>query len=680
MRRGGPALRTGVLACGGALIAAGLVAPVLAQSAGASVVAAELGPRSLADDTVLGVFTPLGGGMGSGPAADVKAIVLQGDDTVYAGGAFTTASGVTGTTKIAVWSNADDTWHAIGTGITSDVYALVSRGDDTLYVGGAFTSVSGISGTNRIVAWSNADDTWHALGTGAGGNVYALALNADDTLYAGGAFSAAGGVSGSSKVAAWSATGSVWHSLGGGADNEANSLASSGDDTVYLGGGFNVTGGVPGTKRIAAWSNGDDTWHPLGSGLNSNVYALAVQGDDTVYAGGQFYDAGGLAIADRIAAWSNVDDTWHSLAGGADSDVYSLAVDDAHGLVYAGGDFATVGPLSANSVAVWDAGISTWIPLQAAGGDGVGTSGQYVYTIAPDDSTVYLGGTFSTAGGVTVNKIARWTWDEPSAEAIPATGAHGTQIQVRGSGLIGVSGVRVNGSPASYTRDDSTTVSVTVPSSLYDGTYAIAIDAVGGTATTNYTVTGSPAPVPPRAPGAPTGVTAVAGDGSASVSWVAPADAGSFPVSAYEATSSPDGRSCLVSAPVLSCAVPGLVNGTSYTFTVRALNGAGWGASSAPSDAVTPREVVRPTIVITGSRDAADPRFAVVRGVTTGLAGERVTPYVRFAGESEFTPGKVSRPIAEDGTFDWQRRTARRVVVYFAHDATVSNRVAIPAR
>jgi len=29
---------------------------------------------------------------------------------------------------------------------------------------------------------------------------------------------------------------------------------------------------------------------------------------------------------------------------------------------------------------------------------------------------------------------------------------------------------------------------------------------------------------------------------------------------------------------------------------------------------------------------------------------------------------------------DWQRRTARRVVVFFAHGAVVSNRVAILAR
>ncbi len=680
MRRGGPALRTGVLACVGVLIAAGLVAPVLTQSAGASVVAVELGPRSLADDTVLGVFTPLGGGMGSGPAADVKAIVLQGDDTVYAGGAFTTASGVPGTTKIAAWSNADDTWHAVGNGIVSDVYALALEGDDTLYVGGAFSSVSGISGTNRIAAWSNADDTWHALGTGAGGNVYALASQGDDTLYAGGAFGAAGGVSGTHRVAAWSTADRSWHALGGGADNEVYSLAASGDDTVYAGGSFNLTGSVSGTKRIAMWSNGDDTWHPLGSGLNSQVFALDVQGDDTVYAGGQFYDAGGLGGGDRIAAWSNVDDTWRSLAGGTDSDVYSLAVDDAHGLVYAGGDFGTAGPLSVNSVAVWDTGISTWIPLQAAGGDGIGTSGQYVYAIALDDSVVYLGGTFSSAGGVPASKIAKWTWDVPSAEAAPATGGNATTIQVRGSGLIGVSGVTVNRAPATYTRDDSTTVSVTIPGSLYDGTYEVAVHAVGGTATTSYTVTGSPAPVPPRTPGAPSGVTAVAGDGLASVSWAPPGDSGSFPVSAYEATSTPGGRSCLVNSPVRSCEVSGLVNGTSYTFTVRALNGAGWGAESARSNAVTPRAVVRATIVITGSRDPVDPRMAVVRGVTTGLAGKRVTPYVRFAGEGEFTPGRVPRPVADDGTFDWQRRTARRVVVYFACGAVVSNRVVIPAR
>ena len=54
--------------------------------------------------------------------------------------------------------------------------------------------------------------------------------------------------------------------------------------------------------------------------------------------------------------------------------------------------------------------------------------------------------------------------------------------------------------------------------------------------------------------------------------------------------------------------------------------------------------------------------------------------YLRCAGESDFSPGNVTPPVGADKTLDWQRRAARRVVVYFAHGAALATRVAIPAR
>ncbi|MCB0968666.1 MAG: fibronectin type III domain-containing protein, partial [Ilumatobacter sp.] len=87
-------------------------------------------------------------------------------------------------------------------------------------------------------------------------------------------------------------------------------------------------------------------------------------------------------------------------------------------------------------------------------------------------------------------------------------------------------------------------------------------------------------------PTAPTGVSAVAGDGSAVVSWASPADDGGAPIVSYSVTASPGGASCTTSS--LSCTVSGLVAGTSYTFTVRADNGRYSSAASTPSNAVVP--------------------------------------------------------------------------------------------
>jgi hypothetical protein len=86
-------------------------------------------------------------------------------------------------------------------------------------------------------------------------------------------------------------------------------------------------------------------------------------------------------------------------------------------------------------------------------------------------------------------------------------------------------------------------------------------------------------------PGVPTGVKAVAGNGSASVSWNANAPY----ADSYTVTASSGGRSCLVNIRLsgrITCPVTGLTNGTSYTFTITATNKVG--SASAVTNKVTP--------------------------------------------------------------------------------------------
>ena len=94
--------------------------------------------------------------------------------------------------------------------------------------------------------------------------------------------------------------------------------------------------------------------------------------------------------------------------------------------------------------------------------------------------------------------------------------------------------------------------------------------------------------VPPSPPGIPTAVVAVAANGSATVSWTAPASSGTSPITSYTVTSSPGAKTCGWSSGPLSCTVTGLTNGTVYTFKVTATNTAGPGPASAASSPVTP--------------------------------------------------------------------------------------------
>jgi len=93
-------------------------------------------------------------------------------------------------------------------------------------------------------------------------------------------------------------------------------------------------------------------------------------------------------------------------------------------------------------------------------------------------------------------------------------------------------------------------------------------------------------------PGAPTGVSATATSGQAVVTWAAPATTGGSPITSYVIRAVNDtAKTCTWTTGPLTCTITGLTNGTSYTFTARAVNAAGSSPVSAASAAVTPAGV-----------------------------------------------------------------------------------------
>lgn len=217
----------------------------------------------------------------------------------------------------------------------------------------------------------------------------------------------------------------------------------------------------------------------------------------------------------------------------------------------------------------------------------------------------------------------------------------------------------------------------TVTAPRGSGTVPVTVELNGGLTASAGDFTYVPRPTYP--PGAPTGATAVAGDRSASVSWTPPSYPGTFPISSYLVMSAPDGKTCEAQAPATTCTVDGLTNATTYTFAVAASNAVGWGAASAPSNAVTPLAPVVASIVITGSRGASDSHRVHVEGSTTGLVGAEVTPYVKLAGQPAYVAGVGKQTVDPMGAFAWQRKTGKKVYVYFTSGTTRSNRVIIAA-
>lgn len=90
-------------------------------------------------------------------------------------------------------------------------------------------------------------------------------------------------------------------------------------------------------------------------------------------------------------------------------------------------------------------------------------------------------------------------------------------------------------------------------------------------------------------------------------------------------------------------------------------------ATRALSLGVRVQEVpVEPSLSISGSREVRDGRkFAVVQGSSTGLEGVVVFPRFRLRGQTSYADGKARRVIAEDGSFDWQRRGGKKLYLFF---------------
>jgi hypothetical protein len=147
-------------------------------------------------------------------------------------------------------------------------------------------------------------------------------------------------------------------------------------------------------------------------------------------------------------------------------------------------------------------------------------------------------------------------------------------------------------------------------------------------------------------PGQVTGVTATAGQGSATVSWTAPSSGGSptsYKITPYIGATAQTTKTITGTPPATSATVAGLTPGTAYTFTVQAINVAGAGAASSASAPVTPQGAVAPGAP-TGVTARADTKSAVVSWTApaadggSAITGYTVTPYV---GASAQTPIQV---------------------------------------
>lgn len=308
---------------------------------------------------------------------DVHAMSLSANGTLVVGGEFSHAGSLE-SPFLVMWNGA--AWWRPSIGVNGMVLAAVRLPTGDIVIGGEFTSVGGLAASN-VARWDGW--TWSPLGSGTNQSVAALAVLPNGGLVAAGAFTAAGGVT-CNYVSRWD--GSTWNPLGSGLDQPARALLASRNGDVVVGGSFSSAGGAA-ASRIARWNG--TAWFPLGGGVNLDVYALTQLPDGDVVAGGTFTAAGGLP-ANRVARWNGA--TWGAYGSGLGSTVRALAT-SANGQLLAGGEFP-------GGVARWS---GSWLSL------GSGANGPVYSLTVLANGDVVAGGDFTAFGGVTRNRIARWT-------------------------------------------------------------------------------------------------------------------------------------------------------------------------------------------------------------------------------------------------------------------------------
>ncbi len=350
------------------------------------------------------------------PSGYVGALAtFQGD--LIASGSFTSMGGVANTQYLARFNRSAGAWEPMGGGIGAGISnafgtSFAEFGGD-LYVGGFFAETVGVPGTKSIARWDGTD--FHSLGTGWGfetvNAVWSLlatdAIGGQNRLYIGGGFDAIAGQP-AGCIASWDGT-------------TLTPLASSmtlvginplvtcmavfddeqgGGPQLYIGGRFSAVNGVP-ANMIARWNG--STWSAVGTNLAprnaaAEIDAMLVHDDGTgaaLYVGGTNLRLNGDGINRATAKWNGT--TWTAVGQPLTGRTWSLvSFDDGTGSrLYAGGTQAAVGYFYRLEGGTWT----------AVGGG----AGAQVVKLLVEGNRMHMGGSFTTAGGQTANRIAART-------------------------------------------------------------------------------------------------------------------------------------------------------------------------------------------------------------------------------------------------------------------------------
>jgi hypothetical protein len=298
------------------------------------------------------------------------------------------------------------TWQSVGGGTNNSSHGLLTWNGKLIDLG-SFNNPC-----NRVAAWNGT--TWECLGGGVGIVARAGTVWNGNLVVVGDFWNVQQPCTNCNGVAMWDGT--QWTNIGAGFNNDVLCVTVWNGDLVVAG-DFTQSNGVP-CSRIAKWNG--STWEQIGpsNAFNNDIRAIT-EFEGELWIGGDFTNVGGCTACDRLVKWSGTawvgGDSGVDIQGGVDNTVRVLYVNPYDGKLYMGGHFVDLnidGVINPNckGVAVYDG--SVWAPL----GTGVN---DYVRAINEYNGNIVVGGYFTTAGGISANRIAKWN---PVAQTWSAMG------------------------------------------------------------------------------------------------------------------------------------------------------------------------------------------------------------------------------------------------------------------
>ncbi len=388
--------------------------------------------RIIAAAALLMALSPVYGAFSSKPRGDMwmtdydVECIEEGDGVIYVAGFMLTYAGPnTGYAALVDGSTGavDSSFPKIG----DYVSAIIPDGKGGWFIGGGRGGSGDVGKLVHVKSDNSLDSAFKPVIAGAFGEIKALALSPDrGTLYIGGYFTTIGGQTRNNIAAIDSATGAVksWNPDSNGTVN-ALSLSPDGK-TVYAAGWFVGMGGQE-RNRIAAISavtGAVSSWNPgVSSSSEADVRAVVPSPDGkTVYVAGSFDTCAGvprncLAAIDSITGSAT---SWNPNPQGGyfggTSFVKSLVLSSDGKTAFVGGNFTSIGGVNQAKLAA----ISTSTGTVSAWNPGLYNSDStYVSSLAlsDDGGTLFAAGSFTQIGGGSHVNFAALDTSTAAAEA-----------------------------------------------------------------------------------------------------------------------------------------------------------------------------------------------------------------------------------------------------------------------